>query len=121
MAILLPIYTLIGAALSVIWFPGITRRTGPRPAGYINALMSFLAFAHASAALFYAWDNPAVDFTVPWLQVANLDLSIPFHIDPIALTACTVITGLNFLAQIFAIGYLELESWMDANPWMPSL
>jgi NAD(P)H-quinone oxidoreductase subunit 5 len=106
---LLPIYTLIGAALSVIWFPGITRRTGPRPAGYINALMSFLAFAHASAALFYAWDNPAVNFTVPWLQVANLDLSIPFHIDPIALTACTVITGLNFLAQVFAIGYLELD------------
>jgi NAD(P)H-quinone oxidoreductase subunit 5 len=106
---LLPIYTLIGAALSVIWFPGITRRSGPRPAGYINALMSLLAFAHASAALFYAWDNPPVDFTVPWLQVANLDLSIPFHIDPIALTACTVITGLNFLAQIFAIGYLELD------------
>jgi NAD(P)H-quinone oxidoreductase subunit 5 len=106
---LLPIYTLIGAALSVIWFPGITRRTGPRPAGYVNALMSLLAFVHASVALFYAWDNPAIDFTVPWLQVANLDLSIPFHIDPIALTACTVITGLNFLAQVFAIGYLELD------------
>ncbi len=106
---LLPIYTLMGAAISVIWFPGITRRTGPRPAGYVNALMSFLAFAHASAALFYAWDSPAVDFTVPWLQVANLDLSIPFHVDPIALTACTVITGLNFLAQVFAIGYLELD------------
>jgi NAD(P)H-quinone oxidoreductase subunit 5 len=106
---LLPIYTLIGAALSVIWFPGITRRSGPRPAGYINAMMSLLAFIHAAAALFYAWDNPPVDFTVPWLQVANLDLSIPFHIDPIALTACTVITGINFLAQIFAIGYLELD------------
>ncbi len=106
---LLPIYTLVGAAFSVIWFPGITRRTGPRPAGYVNALMSLLAFAHASVALFYAWDNPAVNFTVPWLQVANLDLSIPFHIDPIALTACTVITGLNFLAQVFAIGYLELD------------
>ncbi len=106
---LLPIYTLIGAALSVIWFPGITRRSGPRPAGYVNAFMSLLAFIHASLALFYAWDNPPVDFTVPWLQVANLDLSIPFHIDPIALTACTAITGLNFLAQVFAIGYLELD------------
>ena len=106
---LLPIYTLMGAAFSVIWFPGITRRTGPRPAGYVNALMSLVAFVHASLALFYAWDNPAVDFTVPWLQVANLDLSIPFHIDPIALTACAVITGLNFLAQVFAIGYLELD------------
>jgi NAD(P)H-quinone oxidoreductase subunit 5 len=106
---LLPIYTLIGAALSVIWFPGITRRTGPRPAGYINALMSFLAFCHAAIALFYAWDNPAVEFSVPWLQVANLDLSIPFRIDATALTACTVITGLNVLAQVFAIGYLELD------------
>jgi hypothetical protein len=36
-------------------------------------------------------------------------LSIPFHIDPIALTACTVITGLNFLSagvcnELFGIG-----------------
>lgn len=106
---LLPIYTLIGAALSVIWFPGITRRTGPRPAGYVNALMSFLAFGHAAIALLYDWDAPPVDFTVPWLQVATLDLSIPFHIDATALTACVVITGLNFLAQIFAIGYLEMD------------
>ncbi len=106
---LLPIYTLVGAALSVIWFPGITRRTGPRPAGYINALLSFFAFLHAATALYTGWDQPAVDFTVPWLQVANLDLSVPFHIDSTALAACTVITGLNLLAQIFAMGYLELD------------
>ena len=44
---LVPLYSLIGAALSVIWFPSITRRTGPRPAGYVNALMTFLSFEHA--------------------------------------------------------------------------
>ena len=106
---LLPINTLVGAALSVIWFPGLTRRTGPRPAGYINAILSLFAFVHASIALSIGWDNPAYDFSVPWLQVANLNLAIPFHIDTTALAACTVITGINFLAQIFAIGYLELD------------
>jgi NAD(P)H-quinone oxidoreductase subunit 5 len=106
---LLPIYTLVGAALSVIWFPGITRRTGPRPAGYINAVLSLFAFVHAAIALYAGWDQPALEFTVPWLQVANLDLSVPFRIDSTALSACTVITGINFLAQCFAMGYLELD------------
>ncbi len=106
---LLPLYTLVGAALSVVWFPGITRRTGPRPAGYINAGMSLVAFVHAVVALCQGWGKPALDFSVPWLQVASLDLSIPFHIDSTAVAAAVVITGLNFLAQVFAIGYLEMD------------
>jgi NAD(P)H-quinone oxidoreductase subunit 5 len=106
---LLPLYTLIGAAFSVVWFPGITKRTGPRPAGYINAGMSLVAFVHAVVALCQGWGRPALDFSVPWLQVASLDLSIPFHIDSTAVAAAVVITGLNFLAQVFAIGYLEMD------------
>lgn len=106
---LLPCYTLVGAALSVIWFPGITRRTGPRPAGYINAFMTLTAFVHATIALFSSWGQPALDISLPWLQVANLDLSLPLHIDSTAIAACVVITGLNLLAQVFAIGYLELD------------
>jgi NAD(P)H-quinone oxidoreductase subunit 5 len=106
---LMPVYTIFGAALSVFWFPGITRRTGPRPAGYLNAFMTLLAFVHATIALVYAWDEPAVDFTVPWLSVAGLDLSIPFHIDAAAIAACVVITGLNFTSQVFAIGYMEMD------------
>jgi NAD(P)H-quinone oxidoreductase subunit 5 len=106
---LLPFYTLMGAALSVIWFPGITRRTGPRPAGYVNAALSLLAFIHATIALLFAWDEPAINFAVPWLQVAGLNLSIPMHIDATAISACVVITGLNLLAQVFAMGYMELD------------
>jgi NAD(P)H-quinone oxidoreductase subunit 5 len=106
---LMPLYTILGAALSVIWFPGITRRTGPRPAGYLNILMTLLALGHAAIALIYAWDEPAIDFSVPWLRVAGLDLALPFHIDAAAITACVVITGLNLTAQVFAIGYLEMD------------
>jgi NAD(P)H-quinone oxidoreductase subunit 5 len=106
---LLPLYTILGAALSVFWFPGITRRTGPRPAGYLNILMTLMAVGHATIALVYSWGQPALDFSVPWLQVSGLDLSIPFHIDSTAIAACVVITGLNLLAQIFAVGYLEMD------------
>ncbi|MBE9030648.1 NAD(P)H-quinone oxidoreductase subunit F [filamentous cyanobacterium LEGE 11480] len=106
---LIPLYTMLGAALSFFLFSGITRRTGPRPAGYLNIVMTLTAFIHSSIALIYAWDAPAVDFSVPWLNVASLDLSIPFHIDAAAITACVVITGLNLMAQVFAMGYLEMD------------
>lgn len=35
---LIPLYALVAWAGALIWSPGITRRTGPRPAGYLNAL-----------------------------------------------------------------------------------
>jgi NAD(P)H-quinone oxidoreductase subunit 5 len=106
---LLPLYTILGAALSVFWFPGITRRTGPRPAGYLNIFMTLMALGHATIALVYSWDQPALDFSVPWLQVSGLDLAIPFRIDTTAIAACVVITGLNLIAQVFAVGYLEMD------------
>jgi NAD(P)H-quinone oxidoreductase subunit 5 len=106
---LLPCYTLFGAMLATLWLPGITQLTGPRPAGYINAIMTLTAFVHALLALIASWGQPAVDFSLPWLQVAGLDLSIPIHVDGIALGATVLITGLNLAAQIFAIGYLEMD------------
>jgi hypothetical protein len=36
---LIPLYALVAWAGALIWSPGITRRTGPRPAGYLNALL----------------------------------------------------------------------------------
>jgi NAD(P)H-quinone oxidoreductase subunit 5 len=106
---LLPCYTLFGAALATLWLPGITQLTGPRPAGYVNAFMTLTAFIHALLALQAGWGQPAVDFSLPWLQVAGLDLSIPIHVDSTALGATVLITGLNLAAQIFAIGYLEMD------------
>ncbi|MBD2326762.1 NAD(P)H-quinone oxidoreductase subunit F [Alkalinema sp. FACHB-956] len=106
---LIPIYTLIGASLSALWFPGITRRTGPRPAGYINALMTLFAFVHAALTLPIVWDEPPLHIVLPWLQVAGLDLSIPLEISGTSIAAVVVITGLNLLSQIFAIGYMEMD------------
>lgn len=106
---LVPCYALLGAIASAIWSPALIRRTGPRPAGYVNLLMTFLAFVHNLAALPVAWQSPAQQLSVPWLQVAGLDLSLPIEISAVTVGASLVVTGLNVLGQIYAIGYLEMD------------
>lgn len=106
---LVPLYSLIGAALSVIWFPSITRRTGPRPAGYVNALMTFLSFAHALLALPATFNQPPYELSFHWLTVAGLSFNIPVQISSLTVGAIALISGMNLLAQVFAFGYLEMD------------
>lgn len=106
---LVPCYALIGAILTIPWSPGIIRRTGPRPAGYVNLFMTFLAFIHGLGALFTTWNQPAQELLIPWLKVANLDLTIPLEISSVTVGATVLVTGLNLLAQIYAVGYMEMD------------
>ena len=106
---LIPCYPLIGAVLSMLWFPAVTRRTGPRPSGYVNAIFTFFAFVHGVIALTAIWNQPAQQQFIPWLNVAGLDLTIPVEISSVTVGATVLITGLNFLAQIYAIGYMEMD------------
>ncbi|NEP17583.1 MAG: NAD(P)H-quinone oxidoreductase subunit F [Leptolyngbya sp. SIO4C1] len=106
---LIPLYPLIGALLSLPWSPGLIRRTGPRPAGYLNLLTTLLAFLHSIAGLMAAWGQRAVYFELSWLQVADLNIVLPFELSALSMGAAVVITGLNLLVQIYAIGYLEMD------------
>ncbi|MBD2210672.1 NAD(P)H-quinone oxidoreductase subunit F [Nostoc linckia FACHB-104] len=106
---LVPCYALIGGLLAVPWSPGIIRRTGPRPAGYVNLVMTSLAFLHSAIAFFATWNQPPVEVFIPWLSTAGLNLTIALEISSISVGALIVITGLNCLAQIFAIGYMEMD------------
>jgi len=106
---LIPCYALIGALLTIPWSPGIIRRTGSRPAGYINLLMTGLAFLHSLIALPATWNQPPQSILLPWLQVLNLDISLPIEISSIAVGATVLVTGLNLLAQIYAIAYMEMD------------
>jgi NAD(P)H-quinone oxidoreductase subunit 5 len=106
---LVPCYSLLGAVLAIPWSPGITRLTGPRPAGYINLLMTFFSFIHSVIALVRIWGHPAQQITIPWLQVANLDLTLPIEISALSISAMVLVTGLNFMAQLFAVGYMEMD------------
>jgi len=106
---LIPCYPLIGMLLSTIWFPAITRRTGPRPAGYVNAMTTLIALIHGVLAWTAVLNQPAQYLHFSWLQVAGLDLTIPIEISALTLGATILVNGLNFLAQIYAVGYLEMD------------
>jgi NAD(P)H-quinone oxidoreductase subunit 5 len=106
---LIPCYALFGMVLSALWFPSITRRTGPRPAGYFNLIVTLIAFLHSVLAFSELWNQPAQYEFISWLQVAGLNLTIPLEISSLSLGACILVTGLNLLAQFYAIGYLEMD------------
>ncbi len=106
---LIPCYAISGAVLSALWSPALIRRTGPRPAGYINLGMTFLAFLHSLLVFPMVWHQPAEYVSLPWVEVAGLDLSLPIEISAVTVGASLVVTGLNLLGQIYAVGYLEMD------------
>ncbi|NET01573.1 MAG: NAD(P)H-quinone oxidoreductase subunit F [Sphaerospermopsis sp. SIO1G1] len=106
---LVPCYALLGGLLALPWSPGIIRRTGPRPAGYVNLIMTFLAFLHSVIAFPAIWNHPAQEVLIPWLSTAGLNLTINIEISSITVGAIIVITGLNLLAQTYAVGYMERD------------
>ncbi|MGP1375587.1 MAG: NAD(P)H-quinone oxidoreductase subunit F [Almyronema sp.] len=106
---LIPCYPLLGMLLSALWSPSLIRRTGPRPAGYVNLVTTLAAFVHAIVAFFEVWQQPPVYEAFSWLRVAGLDLSISIEISAVTLATILIITGLNLLAQLYAVGYLEMD------------
>jgi NAD(P)H-quinone oxidoreductase subunit 5 len=106
---LTPVYALIGGLLAIPWSPGIIRKTGPRPAGYVNAVMTFFSFFHAVLAFPATWNHPVQEVFIPWLSTAGLDLTINLELSSISVGAIIIITGLNLLSQIYAIGYMEMD------------
>jgi NAD(P)H-quinone oxidoreductase subunit 5 len=106
---LVPCYAIIGAILSLPWSPGIIRRTGPRPAGYVNAIATFMGLVHSVLALTDVWQKPPQYESFHWLQAANLDITLDLEISSVTVGALVLITGLNFTSKIFAIGYMEMD------------
>jgi NAD(P)H-quinone oxidoreductase subunit 5 len=107
---LIPLYPLLGALLTIPWSPAMIHRTGPRPAGYINIVTTALALTHSLLAFLAFWGKSSPQFFfAPWLNVAGLNLTIPLEASAITLGACVLITGLNLLAQLYAVGYLEMD------------
>ncbi len=106
---LVPLYALMGAILAIPWSPGIIRETGPRPSGYLNAVMTFIALIHSLIALLEVWDKPVQYLSFQWLHAADLNISFDLEISTITIGALILITGLNLAAQIYAIGYMEMD------------
>lgn len=105
----IPCYGLLGALLSLPWTLGLVRRTGPRPAAYINILMTVAALIHGTWLLQGILQHPAQNLLLHWLQLPGLDLNLALEVSPLSMGAVELVTGLSLLAQCYALGYLERD------------
>jgi NAD(P)H-quinone oxidoreductase subunit 5 len=112
--VLIPFYGLIGAVLTLPWSMRLIRRTGPRPAAYINLLMSLIAFVHGAVVLILTWETPPQELIFHWLKVAELDLTLAIEISPISIGALQLVTGITVVTLIYGLGYME-KDWSLAR------
>jgi NAD(P)H-quinone oxidoreductase subunit 5 len=109
-----PCYGLLGAILTLPWFTGVIRNTGPRPAAYFNLLTTLLAFFHGTALFAATWGQESQKLILHWFKAVDLDLSFALDISSTSVGAMELITGLSLLAQLFALGYME-KDWALAR------
>ena len=106
---LIPAYGLIGAIATLPWAAGLIRRTGQRPAAYINILMTLLALIPGTLAFEGIWGHGPRELTWDWFQIADLQLHISLELSVLSLGIVELVTGLSLLAQLFALGYMEKD------------
>ena len=121
---LIPAYGLIGAIATLPWSVGLIRRTGQRPAAYLNLVMTVLAFIHGIVAFKSIWGHGPQELNWDWFQAADLTLHVSFELSVLNLGIVLLITGLSLLAQFFCLGLprkrlgsraLFLDSWASSK------
>ena len=95
--------------LSLPWASGWVKRNGPRPAAYLNLLVTLVAVIHGSLVLREVLQIGPQLVDIPWFRVADLDLHIGFDLTLTNLAALELVTFMSLICQAFALGYLDKE------------
>jgi NAD(P)H-quinone oxidoreductase subunit 5 len=106
---LIPLYGFSGMVLSLPWATGWIRRNGPRPAAYLNLLVTLLAVLHGSLVLRDVLVLGPQHLDIAWFAAADLDLRIGFDLSLTNLAALELVTFMSLVGQVFALGYLDKE------------
>ncbi|MFM7362829.1 MAG: NAD(P)H-quinone oxidoreductase subunit F [Cyanobium sp.] len=106
---LIPLYGFAGMLLSLPWASGWIKRNGPRPAAYLNLLVTLLAVLHGSWILREVLRLGPQLVDIPWFRVADLNLRIGFDLSLTNLAALELVTFMSLICQAFALGYLDKE------------
>ena len=114
LAWLIPLYGFSGVLLSLPWAAGWIKRNGPRPAAYLNLLVTLVAVLHGSLILQEVFTLGPQHLDFRWFQVADLDLRIGFDLSLTNLAALELVTFMSLLSQVFALGYLD-KDWSLAR------
>ena len=111
---LLPCYGLLGAGLTLPWSLRIVRRTGPRPAVYLNMIMTVIALVHSCWLLTSVWGQPAQQLKFIWFQSFDLNIACSFEISTISAGASVMIATMSLISQVYGLGSLE-NDWAIAR------
>ena len=106
---LIPLYGFSGMVLSLPWASGWIKRNGPRPAAYLNLLLTLVAVLHGSLIIREVLALGPQHLDIPWFQAGDLDLRIGFDLSLTNLAALELVTFMSLLCQVFALGYLDKE------------
>ena len=106
---LIPIYGFSGMLLSLPWATGWIKRNGPRPAAYLNLLVTLLAVLHGSLVIRSVYEIGPQHIDLAWFQAADLDLRIGFDLSLTNLAALEFVTTMSLICQVYALGYLDKE------------
>lgn len=106
---LIPLYGFSGMLLSLPWAAGWFKRQGPRPAAYLNLIMTLLGVLHGSLVLQQILQLGAQHLQFGWFGVGDMNLQIGFELSLTNLAALEFVTAMSLLGQVFALGYLDKE------------
>ncbi|MEB3243520.1 MAG: NAD(P)H-quinone oxidoreductase subunit F [Cyanobacteriota bacterium] len=106
---LVPLYGFSGVLLSLPWAAGWIKRNGPRPAAYLNVLITLIAVLHGSWIIKDVLQLGPQQLDLPWFHVADLDLHLGLDLSLTNLAALELVTFMSLLGQVFALGYLDKE------------
>ncbi len=106
---LIPLYGFSGMFLSLPWAAGWFKRQGPRPAAYLNLIMTLLGVIHGSLVLQQILQLGAQHLQFEWCGVGDMNLQIGFELSLTNLAALEFVTAMSLLGQVFALGYLDKE------------
>ncbi len=106
---LIPLYGFSGMFLSLPWAAGWFKRQGPRPAAYLNLIMTLLGVIHGSLVLQQILQIGAQHLQFDWFGVGDMNLQIGFELSLTNLAALEFVTAMSLLGQVFALGYLDKE------------
>jgi len=106
---LIPVYGFSGMLLSLPWATGWLKRNGPRPAAYLNLLVTLLAVLHGSWVINSIYEIGPQHLDFPWFQSGDLNLRIGFDLSLTNLAALELVTTMSLICQVYALGYLDKE------------
>ncbi|MGQ9866010.1 MAG: NAD(P)H-quinone oxidoreductase subunit F [Pseudanabaenaceae cyanobacterium] len=106
---LVPFYGWVGALLTLPWSLGWIRRSGQRPAAYLNLFMTFLGLVHSALWLGYWGQREPQTLVVPWFRLGDWDVTLSLQVSAVTASAALLIAMISLCAQTYGLASMDTD------------